>query len=69
MFQFKPSDKIYRIIPPTNGCSAERYEGEVIEVNEVEVICLVQVDHPRSMRFSRKDGRSLMFPEQFIIPR
>ncbi len=69
MFQVKPNDKIYRIIPPTSGCAVERNEGEVVTVNDEEIICIVQVAHPRSMRFSRKDGRSLMFPEQFIIPR
>lgn len=55
----KVGDKIRRCWLGTRE-RVERYDAEVTAVSDTEITCTVYVDQPRTMRFNRQTGASLL---------
>ena len=58
---------VIRIIPPNDGHKASFQYGTIREITDEKIIVEVQVDIPRFMEFSRKDGMDTNGIGSFII--
>lgn len=56
-----------RICPPEGGQPGYCQSGEVVEVNEDEVVVRILADQFRSMRFRRSDGRDTSGLGTFLV--
>lgn len=56
MLNLKVGDKVVRKTDGLRGGEISKFQGEVKEITDEHIICIVYVDVPRTMEFNRSDG-------------
>lgn len=65
--KIEKGDKVLKIMPPEGFSSAWVSKGEVTEVTDKIITCVIDVDVPRTMTFRRRTGQMIGDESQFII--
>lgn len=70
MKKLKPGDKVVRVLPPCETFPAWAYPGRVIALEDRDrtVVCVIDADQPRTMRFAAKNGLATDGTGSFILP-